>query len=30
MLPNLGIIAGSGDLPAEIAKLQRSSGEFCT
>jgi DUF1009 family protein len=29
MLPNLGIIAGSGDLPAEIAKLQKSSGGNC-
>jgi DUF1009 family protein len=29
MSPNLGIIAGSGDLPEEIAKLQKASGGNC-
>ena len=29
MLPNLGIIAGDGDLPAEIAKIQTKSGGKC-
>ncbi|MDP5020930.1 MAG: UDP-2,3-diacylglucosamine diphosphatase LpxI [Rickettsiaceae bacterium] len=29
MLPKLGIIAGNGDLPEEIAKLQKASGGDC-
>jgi DUF1009 family protein len=29
MLQNLGIIAGGGDLPAEIAKIQTKSGGKC-
>ena len=29
MLPNLGIIAGSGDLPEEIALLHKSAGGNC-
>lgn len=29
MLSNLGIIAGSGDLPIEIARLQKESGGKC-
>ena len=28
-LPNLGIIAGNGDLPEEIARLYKNSGGKC-